>query len=164
MITTTFDNTNEMIDSRDVIARIEELDSMNQNYFDAVEEAKAAYSYHDSDDTKSTPEWSDLVEAKKALSAWYDSDEFAELEALRELAAEAESSPDWIHGEQLIRASYFVQYITELIDDCYGLPKELTSGDWPYRHITIDFEAAAKEAEWDYNSVDFDGVEYLIRA
>jgi uncharacterized protein (UPF0335 family) len=142
MITTTLDNTNEVIDSRDVIARIEELEN----------------------------EQSDLVqqlwdgEITEADMIAFDKDKGRELDALRELAAEAESSPDWIHGEQLIRASYFVQYITELIDDCYDLPKELTSGDWPYRHITIDFEAAAKEAEQDYNSVDFDGVEYLIRA
>jgi hypothetical protein len=142
MITTTLDNTNEMIDSRDVIARIEELENEQSDLVQQLSDGE-------------------ITEAEMIA---FDEDKGRELDALRELAAEAESSPDWIHGEQLIRASYFVQYITELIDDCYDLPKELTSGDWPYRHITIDFEAAAKEAEQDYNSVDFDGVEYLIRA
>ena len=142
MITTTLDNTNEVIDSRDVIARIEELENEQSDLVQQLSDGE-------------------ITEAEMVA---FDEDKGRELDALRELAAEVESSPDWIHGEQLIRASYFVQYITELIDDCYDLPKELTSGDWPYRHITIDFEAAAKEAEQDYNSVDFDGVEYLIRA
>ncbi len=142
MITTTLDNTNEVIDSRDVIARIEELENEQSDLVQQLSDGE-------------------ITEADMIA---FDEDKGRELDALRELAAQAESSPDWIHGGQLIRASYFVQYITELIDDCYDLPKELTSGDWPYRHITIDFEAAAKEAEQDYNSVDFDGVEYLIRA
>jgi uncharacterized protein (UPF0335 family) len=142
MITTTLDNTNKVIDSRDVIDRIEELENEQSDLVQQLSDGE-------------------ITEAEMIA---FDEDKGRELDALRELTAEAESSPDWIHGEQLIRASYFVQYITELINDCYDLPKELTSGDWPYRHITIDFEAAAKEAEQDYNSVDFDGVEYLIRA
>jgi hypothetical protein len=44
------------------------------------------------------------------------------------------------------------------------LPKTMDSGEWPYRHLTLDYEAAAKEAEDDYIGVDFDGVTYLIRA
>lgn len=142
MLTTTFNNTDDYIDSRDVIARIEELEN---------EQAELLQQLSDGEITEA-----DMIA--------FDEDKGNELDTLRELAAEAESSPDWIHGETLIRASYFVQYITDLIDDCYDLPKELTSGQWPYRHITIDFEAAAKEAEQDYMSVDFGGVEYLIRA
>lgn len=142
MLTTTFNNTDDLIDSRDVIARIEELEN---------EQAELVQKLSDGE----------ITEAEMVA---FDEDKGHDLDALRELAALAESSPDWIYGETLIRASYFVQYITDLIDDCYDLPKELTSGNWPYRHITIDFEAAAKEAEQDYISVDFDGVEYLIRA
>ena len=142
MLTTTFNNTDDYIDSRDVIARIEELEN---------EQAELLQQLSDGEITEA-----DMIA--------FDEDKGNELDTLRELAAEAESSPDWIHGETLIRASYFVQYITDLIDDCYDLPKELTSGQWPYRHITIDFEAAAKEAEQDYMSVDFGGVEYLTRA
>lgn len=142
MLTTTFNNTDDYIDSRDVIARIEELEN---------EQAELLQQLSDGEITEA-----DMIA--------FDEDKGNELDTLRELAAEAESSPDWIHGETLIRASYFVQYITDLIDDCYDLPKEITSDQWPYRHITIDFEAAAKEAEQDYMSVDFGGVEYLIRA
>jgi hypothetical protein len=93
-----------------------------------------------------------------------DMDEQRELNALLILAEQAQHSPDWLHGEVLIRRSYFVDYITDLIHDCYPMPKEMHSGQWPFRHITIDYEAAAREAEVDYMFVDFDGVEYLIRA
>lgn len=134
MTKTTIENTEDVIDSRDIIARIEELESCRDD--------------HESDPT----------------GGHFSDEDAAELAALLALAAEAESSPDWTYGEQLIRRSYFVDYIAEIIDDCYELPKELTSGNWPYRHITIDYKAAADEAEQDYMSVDFDGVEYLIRA
>lgn len=131
---TTIENTEDIIDSRDIISRIEELESCFED--------------HNSDPTGG--HWSD--------------EDAAELAALQALAQEAEDSPDWIHGETLIRRSYFVDYIAELIDDCYELPKEMNSGQWPYRHMTMDYEAAANEAEQDYMSVDFDGVEYLIRS
>lgn len=126
----TISNQDDIIDSRDIIARIEELET-------AFNDEEAGLS----------------------------EEELEELKALQALAEEAEDySSDWIHGEQLIRRSYFVDYITQLIHDCYELPKEFNSGNWPYRHMTIDYEAAADEAEQDYASVDFDGVEYLIRS
>jgi hypothetical protein len=130
---TIIENTEDVIDSRDVIARLDELESCRDD--------------HETDPT----------------GGHFSDEDAAELAALRALADEAEDSPDWIHGETLIRRSYFVDYIAELINDCYEMPKEMNSGQWPYRHMTIDYEAAANEAEQDYMTVDFDGVEYLIR-
>ena len=124
----TIDNTQETIDSRDIIERIEELES-----------------------------------ERETLTA-LDDENGEELKALKALAAECEHVADWVHGEQLIREDYFTQYIEDLIDDCYQLPKELTSGNWPYRHITIDYQAAADEVKVDYEKVDFDGVTYFIRS
>lgn len=143
-------NTEDVIDSRDVIARIEHL----QGEFDA---------------------WADLavenavVEERgeiprPTVEDWADVDEDGgELRALLALAEEASCSPDWIHGETLIRDSYFTEYIEQLIDDCYELPKEFKSGEWPWRHMSIDFEAAADEAKADYSDCDFDGETYWIR-
>lgn len=123
----TITNDDDIIDSRDIIERIEELNSYDI---------------------------SDLSD-----------EDIEELRTLKALAEEAEpESSDWIHGETLIRRSYFVEYITETIHDCYEMPKKMTSGQWPYRHMYIDYEAATREAEQDYASVDFDGVEYLIRS
>lgn len=157
-------NNQSTIDSRDIIARIEELTATRDWLYESLEECQAAYNYHDSDDTKSTPEWFELTNARAALAEWHESEEAEELTSLRAVAAVGEDSPDWQHGETLIRRSYFVEYISELINDCYPIPKEMTGGEWPWRHVTIDYEAAADEAESDYIAVDFDGVAYLIRA
>lgn len=115
----------DVIDSRDVIARLEEL--------------------------------SDAEELTE--------DESEELAQLKALAEEAEGYlADWTYGETLIKDDYFTDYIKELIKDCYAMPKEMESGDWPWRHVTIDYEAAAEEAKQDYASVMFGSDEYWIRS
>lgn len=76
--------------------------------------------------------------------------------ALRDFCREA----DW--AEEAIEDDYFVEYITQLIDDCYGdIPGKRTG--WPYRHITVDYVAAAEEAKQDYTPVEFGGVTYWCR-
>jgi hypothetical protein len=129
-------NTDDVIDSRDVIAWIEELKDMLPE------------SAHDVMPGTAT----EIAEIK------------AELATLEKLAEEASGSPDWTYGETLIRETYFTDYIEQLIDDCYEMPKELNSGEWPWRHVTVDYEAAAEEAKADYIDCDFGGVTYLIRA
>lgn len=131
-------NTDDTIDSGDVIIRIEELGDFRR----AIEEDQ-------------TTEY---------LEAFDASDKGKELIALKNLQEQAEDSPDWEYGETLINESYFTDYIKELIAACYDLPKELNSGNWPWRHVKIDYEAAANEAKTDYMEVDFDGVTFLIRA
>jgi hypothetical protein len=46
----------------------------------------------------------------------------------------------------------------DMLADCGTLPRDIP---W---YIEIDEEATAKNIEMDYASVDFDGVEYLIRS
>ena len=118
------DNTQDVIDSRDIIARIEELEG--------IEEPNA--------------------------------EEAQELAILLKVQEQADGYSDWEYGETLIRESYFTDYIKELIADCYSIPKEVESGAWPWRHMTLDYQAAADEAEYDYTRIDFDGVDYLIRS
>lgn len=65
--------------------------------------------------------------------------------------------------DEAIREDDFERHIRDLIGECYEMPKEMKSGQWPYRHITIDYAAAAKEARQDYYEVDFDGVTYLCQ-
>lgn len=153
----TITNQDDTIDSRDIIERIEELEA-------ALEAA------HKEETTEGSTnldfdEWVDVVikdqSAAHAHEYW---EEAKELKALKALAEEASSSPDWIHGETLINEDYFTAYIEQLIDDCYEMPKEMNSGNWPYRHMTINYEEAAEEAKVDYMEVDFDGTTYLIRA
>lgn len=140
---TAIGNTQDVIDSRDIIERIEDLETEIAD----IEEKTVDAGLNPQD-----------------VSGDYD-DLVSELAALKALAAECEGyASDWTYGEQLIRRSYFVEYIAELIDDCYDLPAQLKSGEWPYRHVKIDVEAAADEAEQDYTAVDFNGVEYFIRS
>lgn len=91
-----------------------------------------------------------------------ESAELTDLTAFLDEAMQYNSDAD--AGETIIAESYFVDYIKEIIDDCYALPKELTSGEWPYRHITIDYEAAAEEAKADYAELTFRGRTFYIQA
>ena len=119
-MTTTISNMDDVIDSRDVIARIEEL-------------------------------------TNECESVGLDYDDYMELETLTDLAEECEDyASDWTYGETLIRRSYFEDYMDEMVEDCYTLPKDMPS----WMSIKLDYDAL----EQDYTSVDFDGVEYLIRS
>jgi hypothetical protein len=131
-------NSDDVIDSRDVIARIEELEEERQSIIGDTAEDTAAR----------------LVE--------WDEDNAEELRALKSLADEASGyAADWQHGETLIRDSYFEDYAQQLADDL-GLMQGLDGGlRWPF--TCIDWAQAARELQQDYTSVDFDGVTYWIR-
>lgn len=80
-----------------------------------------------------------------------------ELNALQALQLEAEGSePNWTYGTTLIRDSYFVEYVEEMLKDCGDLPHDLPS------YIEIDWSATADNIRQDYFSVDFDGVTYWV--
>lgn len=134
-------NTDDIIDSRDIIARIEELEAER----DAYDDADAG--------PNETP--------SQAVTPWSEAcpDDAKELRILTALAEEASGSPDWEYGETLIRNSYFKDYAEDLARDCGMIPDNLR---WPCN--CIDWDAAADELRHDYFAVDFDGVEYLIRA
>jgi hypothetical protein len=129
-MTHTISSSDDVIDSRDVIERIEEL----------------------------TDERDDAAEAGgDELAAW-EQEYGAELKALESLAEEASGSPDWQHGETLIRDSYFKQYAEEFASDIGRISGDM---EWPLCHI--DWDAAAEDLKQDYTSVEFDGVTYWIR-
>jgi hypothetical protein len=94
----------KVIDSRDVIARFEELQSRR----DVLEDA-----------TQNTDEW--------------DFDDEAEYETLKELIEECEGCGDWEHGETLIHRNYWVEYCQQLLEDIGYIPKDFPSWiviDW----------------------------------
>jgi len=164
MKNTEITNTEDIIDSRDVIARIEELRGEFEALRDAVTEAEDEESTEDARDALA--EWlgvdalnlpADVSEMEP--KGYASSDESTELVNLEALASEAEGSGDWHHGETLIRDSYFEDYARELAEDCCDMPKDAR---WPMCHI--DWPAAADALKADYTSVSFDGVDYWIRA
>lgn len=151
MRATEVSNADDVIDSRDVIARIDEL----QAKLDAIEEAQRER------DDMANASAEELAEADTAIEeaeADFDDDERAELAALKSLAEEAEGyADDWIHGATLIRDSYFVEYARELLADIGDLPRDLP------HYIEIDWQKTADNIQVDYTSVEFDGVTYWVR-
>lgn len=93
----TISNFDNIIDSRDIIYRIEELESELEDFLrenDVLLE-------------ENFPEWE-------------------ELETLRALAEECNSlAEDWGYGETLIHRDYFEKYMDEMVVDCYEIPKNL---------------------------------------
>lgn len=142
-------NTDDVIDSRDVIERIAELQDERAPLEEAVEDAQAALDAHDpvEDDLATRePLVESLTDSKTALDVW-DDEHGAELKALQDFADEAEGyADDWHHGETLIRDSYFTAYAQELCEDIGVLPKDLPS------YIEIDWEATARNIQVDYTS------------
>lgn len=93
-----------------------------------------------------------------------DDDETEELEQLEELLSELQGmggdeqfDGDW-YPSMLIRDSYFEDYAQELAEDC-GMVN--VSAAWP--NNCIDWEKAAQELQYDYSSVEIDGVTYWTR-
>lgn len=144
----------DVIDSRDVIARIEELEEERLELANKVDEARDSYDPQSDEGVEAEA----VLDAERDLAAWDGSDEAEELRVLRALAAEAESSPDWEYGETLIRSTYFRDYAQELAEDCGLIPG---NSQWPC--TCIDWEQAANELRSDYVTVAFDGIDYLLR-
>lgn len=124
-----------VIDSRDIIARLEELQE-------------------ELDDLESENENGSMDEA---IREWHD-DNDDEYIPLVKLVKECESCADWQYGETLIHRRIFVDYCRERCVDCEYIPENLPA--W----IEIDWQKTADNMEQDYTTVDFDGHEYLIRA
>lgn len=134
-------NSEDIIDSRDIIERIKYLEREKEIALDGVPESE----YGDSENEKYTE--------------WNDSSEAEELSNLLALQEEASASPDWKYGEVLIRDSYFEDYAQELAEDIGAINKD---AQWP--NNCIDWEKAARDLQYDYSLVSFDGIDYWIRS
>lgn len=147
-MTAEISNSEDVIDSRDVIARIDDLESERQDLVAAIDNAKADVEDDDSP----------VRSAETDLEVW-DDENGDELKALKALAEEVEGyAEDWNYGASLVRDSYFVEYAQQLADDIGAINKDAR---WP--NDCIDWDKAAGELQQDYTSVDFDGVTYWVR-
>lgn len=137
-------NTEDVLDSRDIIARIEELaDELG---------------IEDSSDTDV------LTSLALALSNGEnplegkdteDIQEFVDLCAFRD---ELQGYGDFHHGETLIRESYFTEYCKDLLWQIGALPKDIPD------YLEIDWDKTADNIRVDYTEAEFDGVTYLMRS
>lgn len=156
-------NSQDILDSRDIIARIEELESLRDDANTTAEEIIEANKTVPFDKPEDVQEVPTKITAKNGIE-YYTSVDFAEdeqeeLEILQALAEEGSGSPDWQHGETLIRDSYFETWAQEFAEEIGAIKKSVV---WPYTFI--DWERAASELQQDYMSVEFGDVTYWIRA
>lgn len=149
-------NTDDTIDSRDVIAAIEEAYGF---YVEACEaEELEPHDQH---------MWFVHQRIDGPLG-----NEDPEMVALVKLAEEASDyAADWQYGVMLIRDSYFEDYARDLVMDCgyfvnvgrdHGAGRDIDFDAWPYR--CIDWQQVTRELQQEYTSVDFDGVTYWVRS
>jgi len=130
-------SSDDVIDVRDVIARIETLESERDSY--------------EGEDTLATWRVDNEDEAREldTLSTFMDD--------MKGYGGDAQWRGDW-YPITLIRDSHFRDYAYELADDCGMIDN---AAKWPY--TCIDWERAAHELRQDYTAVEFDGVTYWYR-
>lgn len=147
-MTDSISNSDDLIDSRDVIARIAELESETEG---AVERGGLWFVPSVLDSGEESPSEEDIDVT----------DEVEELQKLRKFAEEGMSFPDWVYGETFIRESYFPQSARDLAEDII-FDYNQQSSIWPF--TCIDWERAVRELKMDYSVIEFDGVTYYGRS
>ena len=135
-----FDGHDEVLDSREIIERIDELQA---EFIDATD------SNHD-DYAMSEDDWAYGLGAEGA----------AELVALMALREDADSLADWEHGETLIHEDYFPQAMKELCEDVGHLPADLP--EWIKDNI--DWDGVADDLCANYTGFQFRGSTYWARS
>jgi hypothetical protein len=171
------DNRENIIDSRDVIARIKALEEQFLSIKSAVEtQGWCIYrTGHDKSDRWNAAVENDIwpgaahhvcdydVEAiafaAQQCGIEVDVEEVSEIIKLHNFAEEGEGVPDWEDGVILIRDDYFQTYAQELADEIGAINRAAT---WP--NNCIDWERAARELQVDYTALDFDGETYWARS
>lgn len=167
-ITAEITNSEDVIDSRDVIARIAELEREQRDLAGAVENAQAALDAFESAGATYEGELpiqlhvvnlNDAVtDAKAELESW-GLDYANELECLKELVEACQNHGDWEYGATLIRDSYFEDYARETAKDIGAITDD---EQWPA--TCIDWERATVALQQDYSRVNFGGEDYWIRS
>ncbi len=136
---TTPTNTDNIIDTRELIEALEERQGIVDALAEAVESGDAAA----------------IATEEDELAAW-DEDNAG----LVEFAAECEDTfSDYHHGEMLISDGYFETYAQELAYDIGAVPSDVS---WPL--TCFDWDAAAEALQVDYTSVVWNGATYWGRA
>ena len=134
----------DVLDSRDLQERIEELETELE---ELTEELEAAEEENDE---------AAISDARQAVEEWKDENQ-EELDEL--LAMRDECGPEWKYGVAFIAEEDFEEYAQDLASDLYG--EEIRNAYWPFD--CIDWEKAADALRMDYSSIDYQGTTYLFR-
>jgi hypothetical protein len=131
---TQLDLTADMIDVRDIIARVEDLESV----IDTAPE----------DNIWTLEEQAEANRERIALEAILDE--------LKGYGGDEQWRGDW-YPVTLIRGRYFTDYVRELLEDCGDVPRNLP------HYIAIDWETTARNVRTDYTPVLIESVAYWYR-
>ncbi|MCK5605078.1 hypothetical protein KAR91_24525 [Candidatus Pacearchaeota archaeon] len=130
-------NSQDVIDSRDIIARIDELETDQSMLQDDITEAEEGLESSEGAIAEMQA-GKELEEARKALIDFNEDNE-EELNSLKAVAEECEGYGDWAYGETLISEVYFTEYCMEMLKDIGDLPQDIPS------YIAIDEEQTAEK-------------------
>lgn len=133
------DPMDSIIDSRNVIARINWIESELATHNEEPEEGEEpGEPYLTKEDVEDYTE---------------------ELTSLRGLAQEGEGhASDWANGVGVIANSYFEDYAKELASDLHG--GSFDGAPWPFNHI--DWESAVTDIQTDYSRFDWEGYTFWV--
>lgn len=142
-------NKNDVLDVRDIIARVEELEQERDTFVDerAGDDPSA--------DMRTTynERWATEYESEAA--------ELAELTAfLGELCGRGGDEQwrgDW-YPVTLVRDTYFCEFAQ---DEAWSLDLIKPNTAWPYN--CIDWDEAARDLQQNYSAIEYDGVTYWYR-
>lgn len=155
--------TEDILDSRDIQARFDELDEEKDDLQDAITELDEELAGMDEDDedyksNKETLE-EELIDAEKELEEWIADNE-EEYELLKEVVDRFGGYGDWDYGETLIHESYWTEYVKQLLEDTGDIPENLP---W-YIADNIHWDGVAYDIATDYMSETINGYTYYMRA
>ncbi len=145
----------KILDSRDIISRIDDLESSETDLTDATEELAEI---EESEPGATADRLDAARELRDTAADDFPAEEREELETLRSIAEQGNYG-DWDHGETLILDSHFVDYAREFASDIGAISAD---AQWPLSHI--DWDAAADALKADYTEIEAAGESYFMRA
>lgn len=141
------DGSEDVLDSRDIVARFELLEEEHQDLLERLEASTEADPDcgidGDNDEQQELDDWEDEY--------------LPELEGLRSLIDDCDGYSDWKYGLSLINEDYFVEYCKDMLVDCGDLPRDIP---W---YIEIDWEKTADNLKTDYGQVELFGNTFYVR-
>ncbi len=145
----------DILDSRDIIARIDELESAESDLESATDELEEM---EEEEGGATAAQLATARETRNDAADSFPSEDRRELVTLREIADQGNYG-DWDHGATLILDSHFVAYAEQMAEDIGAISAD---AQWPLSYI--DWDAAADALKADYTEIDVDGETYFMRA